>query len=568
MANMVDVEGARSSRALSFMAWALVPAMLCVLVVYPVGMLVVGSFSDAPPGENGSFTLANYQALFSDGSLARLAFNTFRIAILSTAGASVAGVFMAWLVTRTDIGAKRLIEIIAIVPFLTPASLLAIGWAIMGNPDVGLLNKLWWGLSGGDEPLFDLYTYTGVAFVMALHPAGFVFLMSVAPFRNLDPDLENAARMSGASEWRIFARIQIPLLSVALLPAIVYTAVRAFEAFEIPVILGTPARVMVFTNEIYYRLKILTPPNYGWSFAVACILTFVFGLVLIAMQSRRGSRRFVTITGKGYRPQLVRLGRFRWLCIGLVAVYALITSILPLGVIFVSSFFPSFGIFDVASFTFGNYARVLGDESFARALRNTMLLIFLAGGSCVLASTIVAYVLKRKLTRLRAPVSAILAVPWAMPGLVLGLAMLWAYIRIPGMYGSLWGIGAALFTLGLSVGIASVSANLEQLGPELEESALVHGANTAQTFRRILLPLLWPGMVAAWFVLASMFSRELAMTSLLYGPGSEVLSVILLRYWELGRGNYVAVVSVVFIVLILILFVAERLLTRRSKLEA
>jgi iron(III) transport system permease protein len=568
MAKFTEATSARLDRALSFLGWAFLPAALCLLVLYPVSMLVMGSFSDAPPGENGSFTLANYQALFSDGSLARLTFNTFRIAILSTAGASIAGVFMAWLVTRTDIGAKRLIEIIAILPFLTPASLLAIGWAIMGNPDVGLLNKLWWGIVGGDNPLFDLYTYTGVAFVMALHPAGFVFLMSVAPFRNLDPDLENAARMSGASEWSIFTRIQIPLLSVALLPTIVYTGVRAFEAFEIPVILGTPARVMVFTNEIYYRLKILTPPNYGWSFAVACILTFVFGLVLLALQSRRGSRRFVTITGKGYRPQLVRLGRMRWLCIGLVTIYALLTSVLPLGVIVVSSFFPSFGIFDIASITFGNYTGVLGDPSFRRAIGNTMLLIFIAGSACVFASTIVAYVLKRRLTRWRGPVSAILAVPWAMPGLVLGLAMLWAYIRIPGMYGSLWGVGAALFTLGLSVAIASVSANLEQLGPELEESSLVHGASTVQTFRRILLPLLWPGMVAAWFVLASMFSRELAMASLLYGPGSEVLSVVLLRYWELGRGNYVAVVSVVFIILIVVLFVAERLLARRSNLLA
>jgi iron(III) transport system permease protein len=557
------IESARLKRALSLLGWSVLPALLCLLVLYPVSMLVIGSFSDSPPGEPGKFTLENYGALFSDGSLLRLAINTFGIAALSTFGAVSSGVFMAWLVTRTDIRFKRLIEVIAILPFLVPASLLAIGWGIMANPDIGLLNKLWWGLVGGDDPLIDIYTYGGVAFVMAQHPAGFVYLMSVTPFRNLDPDLENAARTAGASEWQVFRKVQLPLLSVALIPAVVYTGIRAFEAFEIPVILGTPARVMVFTNEIYDRLKVLTPPQYGWSFAIACILTFVFGLAILLLMHRRGGRSFVTVTGKGYRAQEIRLGRWAPLCVGLVVIYGLCTSILPLTTIVLSSFFRSFGIFDFRSVTIGNYAAVLSDDAVQRALANTFFLIFTAGGACVLAATITAYTLKRRLPQLRGLVSIILAIPWAMPGLVLGLAMLWAYIRIPGMYGSLYGVGFGFVTMGLSVALASLSANIEQLGAELEESATIHGASFQQTFRKILLPLLWPGMIAAWFVLASMFSRELAMSSLLYGQGSEVLSVVLLRFWAQGRGNYVAVLSVIFIVLILVLFLAERLLLKR-----
>ena len=565
----IDVSGesVRMNRTLSFIGWSALPLLLCAIVLYPVSMLVIGSFSDSPPGEPGSFTLENYTALFSDGSLLRLTINTLGIASLSTTGAVTSGVFMAWLVTRTDIPFKRLIEIVAILPFLVPASLLAIGWAIMANPDIGLLNKLWWSIAGGNDPLLDVYTYGGVAFVMAQHPAGFVYLMSVAPFRNLDPDFENAARMSGASEWQIFRKVQLPLLSVALIPAIVYTGIRAFEAFEIPVILGTPARVMVFTNEIYSRLKILTPPQYGWTFAVACLLTFVFGLTLIMLMNRRASKSFVTVTGKGYRAQEIRLGRWIWVCGALVVLYALCTSLLPLATIVLSSFFRSFGIYELRNITIGNYVAVLGDASVQRALGNTFMLIFAAGSACVLAATVAAYTLKRRLPRMQTPVTAILSIPWAMPGLVLGLAMLWAYIRIPGMYGSLLGMGIGLVTMGLSVAIASVSANIEQLGAELEESAIVHGGDFLQTFRRILVPLLWPSMIAAWFVLASMFSRELAMTSLLYGPGSEVLSVVLLRYWEQGRGNYVAVLSVVFIALILVLFLAEKILMRGRDLR-
>ena len=557
------LEGVRFERALSFVGWSALPVLLCLLVLYPVSMLVVGSFSDAPPGEPGNLTFANYTGLFADGSLARLAFNTFGIAVMSTFGAVSSGVLLAWLVTRTDIRCKRLIEVLAVLPFLAPPSLLAIGWAIMANPDIGLINKIWWSIVGGDDPLVDIYTYGGVAFVMAQHPAGFVYLMSVAPFRNLDPDHENAARMAGASEWQVFRKVQLPLLSIALIPTVVYTGIRAFEAFEIPVILGTPARIKVFTNEIYERLKVLTPPQYGWSFAIACVLTFVFGIAMLAIIYRRRGRSFVTVSGKGYRAQQIRLGRWAWPCAALVVAFALCTSILPLSTIVFSSFFRAFGIFDLRNLTFGNYAAVLGDDAVQRALINTFILIFVAGGACILMAVVLAYTLKRRLPQLRGLVSIILAIPWAMPGLVLGLAMLYAYIRIPGMYGSLYGLGFAFATMGLSVALASLTAIVEQLGAELEESAVIHGATFWQTFRRILLPLLWPGMIAAWFVLASMFSRELAMSSLLYGQGSEVLSVVLLRYWAQGRGNYVAVLCVVFIVLILVLFLSERWLTRR-----
>lgn len=542
--------------------WLVSIFVAAALILYPVVTLAISSFVDAPPGESGAFTLANYTELFGRRGVYGIFLNSMWIAVVSSVIAVVPGVFLAWLVVRTDVPFRKTIEAFAIIPFLIPVSIQSVGWAILGNPDAGLVNQLL------GVKLLDIYSYWGVAFVLGQHSVGFIYLMALGPFRNMNPSLEDAARLSGATAWQTFRRVQLPLLVPALVPVTILVFARALESFEAPVILGTPGNVQVITNDIYDRLKIDSPPNYGSAIALACLATAGLAL-LFAFQSWVGKRKkFITLTGKGFQQRQIKLGAWMIPCIVLVAAFAILTTVLPLGIILFASFFKIFGVYEVAHLTLDNYSHVLQEDVIWRAIGNTLLLMVVCASICIAFGSAIAYAVRRRVSSVRTPVEMLLAVPWALPGLVFGLAMLWAYIPVPGVYGTLFAIGIAYVTFGLSIGFRSIDAQLGQMSPDLEEAARAHGASTLQTLRHIVVPLMKPGLIAGWFVLATIFSRELAASILLYSHGSEVLSVELLGYWEQGRANYAAVTSVIMLVLLSLLFAAERIVSRPNMVKA
>jgi iron(III) transport system permease protein len=537
----------------------LIPIGICaILILYPAFMLLSGSFHEGAPGEGGKLTLQNYIDVLTDKHILAMGLHTLVVATGATLISVLYAFFLTWLVTRTDIPWRRTVETFALIPFLIPPSLSAIGWAMLANPDNGMLNKL------AGQSWLNIYSYTGVTFVMAQHIAGFLFLMMLAPFKNSDPNLEDAARLSGAGPFMTFRTVQLPLLIPSMLPLALLAFVRAVESFEVPVILGTPAGVMVVTNEIYSKLKLQSPPAYGSAVALSCIVTLAAGAMLAVQAKMTAKTGTTTITGKATRPRVVQLGGWVPLCGLLVVAYALATSILPLGVIVLSSFFRSFGVINFSRMTLSNYVTVLGDETTWRAVGNTVILMIVCSTICIAMGAAVAYAVLRRFPHWRTSVEAMLATPWAMPGLVFGLAMLWSYIQVPGFYGSLIALGVAYVTLGLPLAFRSTAGVLNQIGTELEHASTVHGASAWQTWRFTTLPLIMPGLVAGWFVLAAVFSRELAASVLLYGSGSEVVSVLLLGYWEQGRGNYVAVISIVLMVLLLGLYSLERFISRRK----
>ena len=543
-------------RLLSRWTWLLPPLLVSGLILYPAITLVLGSLSDAPPGEPGAWTVGNFVAILSSPRFFRLVLTSIGVSFAATFMAIMSAFAMAWLTERTDIPLRQVIAAFAASPFLIPASLSAIGWASLANPDVGLLNVL------VGAKIFNIYSYGGLAFVLAQHSAGFLFLMLVGPLRNVDTSLEEAARVGGASTWCCFRRIQLPLVWPIVASLALLTFVRAFEAFEVPVIIGTPGNLYVVTNDIYYYLKTSTPPQYGLALAQSVIVTMALGLVMV-VQTRRASRaRISVVGGKSQRVYRTKLGAWTRPCLAFAFLYAMCTSVLPLGTIVASSFFKYYGLYDLSTLTLDNYYDVLSDPIVRRAIGNTLIVMAVGATLCLLMGGLAAYSLERRFKGSREVLAGILMIPWSMPGIVFGLALLWAMIKIPGLYGSLGGIVTACVILGLPVALMSVTSSLQQTNVELEEAARVHGASTLQTMRLVLLPLFAPALISGWFILAAIFSRELAATVLLYGPGSEVLSVMILGYWEQGQGNYVAVLSIAMLCVLLVLqiarFIAER----------
>ena len=538
--------------------WLLPIPVIAFPILYPTASLFVGSFNENPPGGAYEFGLGNYAAAFTSPGMLQLVLNTLWVAVLSCLIGIGAGNAMAWLVARTDIPFRPVWAVLAAAPFFVPSSLSAIGWTILANPDVGMLNKL------AGFKLFDVYTYSGVAFVMAQHKAGFVYLMMYGVYRNADPSFEDAARLSGSSAWRVYRTVQLPLVMPVLAATGLITFVKAIENFEVPVIIGVPSGVTVLTSEIYYLLHIKSPPIYGQAIALACFLvalmTFMF-----ALQAMLGARRnIVSITGKGFRPCRMTLGKWKPVALAFAVLYALAASILPIGVIIISSFFPVFGLWDMAYVTLDNYSRVLSDPSLHRAVINTLGLMVACATIVMIFGTYAAYLSERRLSKARSAIEFIFAIPWTMPGLVIGIAMLWAFIRIPGLYGTIYVIAIAYVAIGLPIGLRSVADSLRQTSVELEDASRVHGAGLLRTIWKILLPLAWPAVIAGWFILAAMFSRELAASAVLYGYGSEVISVKLLGYWEYGQGSSAAVVSTLLIALLLTLVLLAHLFTGKK----
>lgn len=535
-----------------------------VLALVPVAMLLVGSFRDAPPGAAGHWTLGNYAALWANARLVTVALNTAWVALFATALAVVAGFGMAWLVTRTDIPGRRLLEALAILPFLTPGIVTAIGWGILANPDNGLLNSAWRALAHSPSAPLNVYSYPGVALVLAFPASGFTYLMLLGPMRNLSASFDEAARLSGAGAVRTFRSIHLPLLWPALVPIAILAFLRAIEAFEVPVILGTPAGVVVLINYVYELLKIDTPPRYGLALALSIVIGGV-AISIIALQAREADQQSaVSVTGKEQQGAPIRLGPWALPSLVLMWGYLTVAALLPLGTIAATAFMHYSGIFSLSALTLGNFAGIFGDAVTLRAIANTVILVVVCSTLSAAIGAAVAYVLQTR--RVPAPwlIEAAILVPWALPGLIFGLAALWTYIYIPGAYGTLASLIVAYVTMGVPIVMRSVRSVLRQLGDELEEAARVHGAGLLTTLRRVVAPLVLPAIIGAWFTLAGIFSRELAATVMLYGFGSETVSVQLLSYWDQGAGTYVAALSLLLVLFLFALYAAQQVLFARS----
>lgn len=536
--------------------WALL-LLVGVLVLYPTYMLFYGSLWSARPGFPGHFTVQHYVATATSPETYRVLWTSLLVVAGKTLVATAIAVYLAWLVTRTDVPYRTLIEVVAPLPFFVPGLLTAIGWAMLANPTNGTLNQVVAGALGLEAGPFNVYSYGGIIFVMALHSAAFVYLLIVAAFRNLDASLEESARMSGAGGRTVFRAVTLPLVLPALSGAVILTFIAGLEAFETPVVLGTPARIFLFTNEIHYAMTVSVPANIGRAMTLGVWLVALTLLLVVLQWRLLGRRSYTSVTGKGYRPQVIELRAWRWPAFALFVLYALVAVALPIGQIFATSFFRVFGLLDWSMFTLDNYRQVLTDPLLGRALRNTLFLAVVGGAILVVLSGLIAYVVVRTRFAGRRLLELLSWLPWTLPGIVLSLAMLWAYIRVPGLYGTVLILLVAYVTHGIPLGTRALSGTLAQVSMDLEESARMSGASWWTTFTHILLALLRPGIVAAWLLLAALFIRTLSIPVMLMSPGNEVLSVLTLNYWDQGQGQKVAVVAMLMLLLLVGLMLVE-----------
>jgi iron(III) transport system permease protein len=559
------LQGLRDGKLLRRLAVAALILLLAFLSLYPLSMLLYGSLHTTPPGIPGSFDLSGYRQVLTWPTAVLFA-NTVGISLLKTIISLALAVLFGWIIARTNTPARGALEVLITLPFFVPPILTAMAWGMLGNPQVGVINLAWRWSTGSDNALVNVYSYGGVVWHMLQYSTPFLFLFVVEAFRAMDPALEEASRMCGASQWRTFRRVTFALMMPAIVTAFLLSFIRGLENFESPLFFGTPAKIEVITTAIYNSIHHQSIANYQFATALSfAIMALMFLLVLWQWRLLRG-KSFQTVTGKGYSPRLIDLGPWRWLTFALCVVFFLISVVLPIGQLILGSFFQFFGFYQWDMLTLEHYRSVAGNSEVWRAFRNTFLLGLVGASSTMLLGAIVAYISTRTRWAGRQVIDVLAWLPWMMPGMVLAVGFLWGFAFLPSaisIYGTIWALLIAYVALGTPIAVRVMSAAYRQLSFDLEECSRVHGATWWQTLWRIMIALAWPSFAVGWVLTFFGIMRELSASVLLYSVGSEVLSVVLLRMWENGQAEAVSVIGLMMMLLVFVFrWVQLRLIKR------
>jgi iron(III) transport system permease protein len=547
--------------------------VVAVVVIVPLVFLIFGSFSTAQlPGEFSLDGLGwqNHIKVWTNPGTYRLFSNTFWYVTGSTAIGLILAAALAWLVERTDMPGKMWIYAAIPMTFAMPGMLQAMAWVLLLSPKIGFINRTLSELFGLTQAPFNIYTLSGMIFVEGLRLVPTAFLMLVPLVQRMDPALEEAAAMSGASPLSTLRKITTRLMLPGLVAVAIYQFVTALEVFEVPGILGLPSGIYVFSTRVYAALHSTSLlPNYGEANALA-ILYVVVAIVAIAAYSKVISRaeRYTIVTGKGYRPRRQALGRWRYVAFLFVLLYLLLSVILPFLVLAYISFMPylqSPSLSALGTMTLHNYRTVFADERMGTVLWNTLMMVGVTSTATVAASFCVSLVVVRSKFWGRRLLDHLAFLPHAIPGIVMGLAMLWAFIQldkigIP-LFGSVWSV-CIVFTVGfMSYGTRVMNAAILQIHKDLEEAAKVSGATQWRVMWRVFYPLLLPAFVGVW-IWTMLHAVRLAGQPLILTEGqmNEVISVTIWNLWGEGYAVVVGAIGTLMMTALLLLVLVLRML--------
>lgn len=549
-----DLKKLRDPKTLIIVA---VVGIIGYLSLVPLLYLLWGTFFDA-----SGVTSAAFQRAYSSTGLGELVYNSLVFAIGATAVSVVVGTLLAFLTERTDVPFKKLVFAGALIPLIIPGILYTIAWIFLASPRIGLINRLLEPIFGPGT--FDVFTLTGMVVVQGMDNAPLVFLLMVAAFRSMDPSLEESALMSGASLSHVFRKITLPLAKPALFASILIMGVKNIEAFETPALLGMPKGIWVFTSRIW-RVLSQHPADYGQAgaYSVSLLVITSVGIYFQTRYSKRG-KQFQTVTGKGFRPRPMPLGRYRSAIGAGLMVYFVIAIVLPAFILLYMSTQPFYTVPSIETLTnptLDNYRYVIGHSQTMRAFRNSFMLGIGSATLVMFGTAIASWLVIRTKLPGRWIVDNLAFVPLVIPGLVLGVALLFVYLRFPvAIYGTMFILLISYVTRYMPYGMRYASTSMYQIGGELEESAQVSGASWWQTFRRINVPLLMPGLLAGWIYIVMTSVRELSSSILLYSPGNEVLAVMIFEQYENGQFTELAALgSLMILALVVLVWAAQKL---------
>jgi iron(III) transport system permease protein len=545
------------------LAGLLVAVVAGLLVLYPVAFLLqaalnTGDAEARPPTEYG---FDNFAGLLQ---YPQIILNTLTVSFAATAMALVLGFLMAWIITRTNVPGRRFFEQVMVVPYYLTPLLGALAWSLLGTPESGFLNQVYRAL-GGSEYLININTPYGIAWVMALFEGSVAFVMIGAVMKSMDPALEEASQMLGASRLRTMLRVTLPLVLPGVLGAGVFCFAEMLGSFAVALVLGLPDRYYVVTTAIYQLVQ-QYPPKIPLAAAMGTSLFVVMFAMLFVYRRIITAGSYVTITGKAFRPRVNDVGRLRYVLLAVCLFYLICAVVLPLLTLFYASIQNISTAFPAASnFTLGHFRTAFTMNAATTALGNSLWLALWTATLGVLLMGLISWIIYRSRLPGASVIEYIVMFPQAVPRLVFAFGMMWAWLVFPiPIYGTLWLLLIAYLTVFLPLGVRTISGVMLQIDKSLEECAQMCGAGWGYRVRTVTVPLLWPGLLAAWLLLFVASIRELGASILLMGPHSKVITPSIVESWFASSTELTAAMALIQTLVVAVAVSILMAVTRRA----
>jgi iron(III) transport system permease protein len=525
----------------------MVGAVIClvVLVVLPVGSLVLGSLK----GESG-LSFENFREALTGRLYVQALGNSLILGGWTGLFSVVIGVPLAWAVARTNVPGKPLIRATATLAYLSPPFLTAIAFVNLFGPNAGLINKLMRDVLDLPWLTFNVFSMSGLVLVTVLHTFPFVFLLAASALQSVDASYEEAAQILGAGKWRTAFSISAPLVTPAILSGTLIAFVNSIALFGSQAIIGLPGRVVTLPTRIYALFDY--PPEYGLASALSLVFVLITVAALFLQRSFLARRSFVTLAGKGSRPQLIDLGPARWLMLGFAGLVFVIAILLPYGSLIAVSLSKSWGLGFWQNLTLQNYRFILFEYDVTqRAIVNSLILATLSATIAVMLGAIIGWIDLRTRVPGRLLLDCAALIPLGLPGIVMAVALLQFWLKIPlALYGTLAILLLAYAGRYVPLGVRAASASLRQVDPSLEESARILGAGWGTTMWEVTLPLIRPGLFAGWLLVFVPAIQELSASILLFSSSSITLAVAVYNLYETGYTEPVAALAIINVIII------------------
>jgi iron(III) transport system permease protein len=518
---------------------------LIILVVMPLVYLLLGSIK----GESG-LGIANFQEVFSGRLYLVPLKNSLILGAWTGLFSLVIGLTLAWIVSRTDVPAKPFLQVTATLSYLSPPFLTAIAMTYLFSPNAGLVNVFMRDVAGLPSLTFNVFSMPGLVLVTVLHTFPFVYLLASSALLSVDASYEEAAQILGASKLRTAFSITAPLVAPAILSGVLLSFVNAIALFGSQAILGLPGRIVTLPTRIYALFDY--PPEYGLASALSLIFVLITVTALYLQRSFLARRSYVTLAGKGSRPQLMRLGPFRWVLLAFGAIIFIVAIAAPYATLIAVSFSKSWGLDFWKSLTWKNYHFILFEYNVTqRAILNSLFLAIAAATCAVMLGAVISWIDLRTRMAGRKLLDYFSLIPLGLPGIVVAVALIQFWLAMPlALYGTLAILLLAYVGRYIPLGVRAANASLRQVDPSLEESAQILGARWTTIMREVTLPLIRPGLFAGWLLVFVPVIQELSASILLFSSSSITLAVAVYNLYETGYIEPVAALSIINMLII------------------
>ena len=545
----------------SWLLWIAIIAVLLFLVVSPFVYLVITSFQTERTGE---FTFANYATAYGRARYVEALVNSLKLGAVSALLAGVFAVPLAWAVARTNMPGRGLTRMLVLATFITPPYTGAVAWILLAGPNAGWLNRFYMLVTGAEAGPFNIYSFTGLAVVIALYSFPYIFIFTTAALELVSSEMEDAANILGAGPWRTMRKVTLPLALPAILGGLIICFLEAIALFGSPALIAIPARFNVVTTQLFQFFGNPVRVEVAAAYAMPLLgVTILLVLVQRLIVRRKG---FVALTGKGGERRPILLGRWRWVVFGYAMFVATLAVFLPYIFLIQSAFAKAWGRgFLLDNITIANFRFILFEHATAaQSIINSFVYAGISATVAVFLTLGVAYIVARRLIPFGGVLGFLCVAPFVIPGVVLAIGFYAAYAPPPlALYGTALIMILAFTTRFLPVGYVNASAAINSLNPEMEEAVRVLGGSRLTALRRVVAPLLKRNMMGAWLLIFIPATRELSAAIFLYGPNTKVASVMIFDMSEEGNFERLAALALVLQILTLpLLWIGQKALGR------